>query len=445
MRRLGSIFLALLWLLQPTAALTPGQQAVILSGPSALAWLPTINGAQPTYYADFGSASHYWFSGAQYTSPAAWLTAVTSTFTRATNATYFAGGVIKTAAPNVIRFPTDMNGNGLGIRLTRAQQNLMLHSAFDSGWTAGTGTLNVANIPGPDGNATSASTYIPGVGNTNHNVTQVLSYAASTYTWSVFCKNLGYNFCYLDAANAGSAGTGWAVFDLTTGAVASKGSAATAGTVQLANGWWYCWVTSAITGSSHANDVGALPTSTYGIFAGNGTSAIGVFGASINLGTFPPDYIPTTTVAVSQAVDILFFPYTQTTLTGIVGINSAFPTQAGSLGFTPRNINGRTLFMAATTAVTENTVNGQLGAPIGGSIVDTRKLAVTGSPAGRAVTGQGAVPVSDVNALISGGAPTNLQFGTDQFGDVGTDANLKYVGIWSGLVVPSATLQGLTQ
>lgn len=460
MRRFSAIFLALLWLLSPTAALTPGQQAVLFSGGGANAWIPQLNGVQPLAYADFtsqGTTNHFLVNGAQQASFAAWMTAMGGTFARAGNATYFLKGVLATAGTNVPRFPTDIAGNPLGIRITAAQQNLAIHSAFDSGWTSGTGTLNIATIPGPDGNATSASSYVPANNAaTNRNITQVQSYAANTYTYAIFCQNRGYNFCYLDPTNTGSAGTQFAIYNLTTGNVDNKGSAAVAGTTQLANGWWYCWMTITITGSVHADTIGALPTSTYSIFTGDGVSGIGLFGFSIVLGSFPPDYVPTTTVAVTQALDDL---HTTTT--------AWFPAGAAqNTVFVDAVIDNPGNAAPANAAIWDNGVNqniedvrtastGTNGLVTSGNVIQWTSIsgaaalqgvryknALALAPSNFAIARNGAIFASQASGILPV-SPTRMAIGNSSAG-VSAVGNFRQFGFW-GIRGSNAGIQALTQ
>lgn len=320
------IVLTLLLLLSPIAAGAQGVSNSIggnqgisgnitsqgLSFGGASSPFPVLDGQAPTIYADFtseGLTNKYFVSGVQQANFAAWMTAMGGTFARTGNATLFKSGVINTAATGVPRFPTDLAGNPLGIRLTASQQNIMLHSEFDAAsWTAVAATsFTPATVPGPNGNATSAAGYVPSGTNANHGIflSATTTYATNTYTWSIFAKNNGYNFLVMDPSNIGPGGTLWSVCDLTTGAT-TKGSTATAsGSVQLANGWWYCWFTGPKTAGASATIYGALPTNSFAAFVGDTVSGIQMFGASAVLGSFPPDYIPTTTVAVTQNADDL--------------------------------------------------------------------------------------------------------------------------------------------
>jgi hypothetical protein len=422
--------------------------STVLVLPVLPSWVPSIAGTPATLSADFtteGATNHYWANGQQYAGFSAWLAALGGTYTRASSATYTQSGVLQTATSNTARFPTDINGTPIGIAITGgAGTNIILHSAVDASWTGQIGTLTPAAVTGPDG-TTSAATFVPGTGTNNHGafLTAGTTYTAAVYTVSIFAKNNGYNFLLMDPVNGGSGGAGYATFDLTTGTSVTTGaSAVAAGMVQLASGWWYCWFTFTFTSGTKNNIFGALPTSTYATYAGNGTSGISIFGAQAVLGTTPFDYIPTTTATATQAQDLPSFPYTMTTLTVASTVQSVIG-QGGGLIITPTNINGRLLIMSPTQAATEDSTAGVLACSIGGAITDLRKIASTGGPSGRAVTGQNTTPASDANPLIVG-TPTSLRIGSDLFSDTPLIGNIRSLSLWSGLQVSNSQLQGLT-
>lgn len=461
-RRLSAIFLALLWLLSPTAALTPGQQSVLFSGGGANAWIPQLNGVQPVAYADFttqGTTNHFLVNGAQQVSFATWMTAMGGTFARAGNATYFLKGVLTTAGTNVPRFPTDVSGNPLGIRITAAQQNIVIHSAFDAGfWTAQNVTLTPASVPGPDGNATSAASLIPNTSSGAHNtfLTGFTTYATNTYTIAVFAQNRGYNFLVMDPINVGFAGTTSATYDLTTGAATKQAGVTAAGAIQLANGWWQCWITLPMTTGVRANTYGALPTSTYANYTGDGVSGINLFGVTSVLGTFPPDYVPTTTVAVTQPADDL-----HTTVT------AWFPAGAAqNTVFVDAVIDNPGNASPANAAIWDNGVNqnvedvrtastGTNGLVTSGNVIQWTSIsgpaalqgvryknALALAPSNFAIARNGAIFASQASGILPVG-PTRFALGNSSAG-VSAVGNFRQFGFW-GIRGSNSGIQALTQ
>jgi hypothetical protein len=122
-------------------------------------WLPVANNSPPTIYADLtteGTSNHYWYGRQSYVGFASWLTALGGTFSRASTATYLQSGVVQTAAANVPRFPTDIYGNPLGIRLTGSATNLAIHSQTfeNAAWVKTGSSISTGFSPAPDGTAT---------------------------------------------------------------------------------------------------------------------------------------------------------------------------------------------------------------------------------------------------------------------------------------------------
>lgn len=406
-----------------------------------IAWSPPLIGTTaPDIFGDF-AAAHYSSGATRYSSFSTWLTGISSTYTRASNATYLQSGVIKTATSGTARFPTDLNGNALGIRLTGGGTNIILHSAVDASWTGSIGTLTAGAVPGPDGGATSAAKFIPTVSSNNHSIflTSGTTYTAAAYTVSIFAKNNGYNFLVIDPTNGGPAGTANAVFNLTTGAAVTGAGAAASGTIQLANGWWYCWMTMTFSAGAKTNIFGALPTSSFAIYPGDGTSGISLFGAQAVLGASPLDYIPTVAATATQVADALTIPFSAaSTLTAVAKATMDVFTSGGRLiGVGSGGLINQT---DSTDAQTSNGTNSITAAVT--AWTSANKIGVAGSGAARAIAANNAVATTDANALLAG-AITNLYPMSDN-GSNQSFGNLASIAAWNGLAASNAQLQALT-
>ncbi|MBA3890493.1 MAG: hypothetical protein H0X64_08175 [Gemmatimonadaceae bacterium] len=102
-----------------------------------------------------------------------------------------------------------------------------------------------------------------------------------------------------------------ATFDLAAGTVTATSGAqyVRSGITPYGNGWYRCWLVGTSTGTAHR--FMTYPQASTASFAGDGTTAIYVWGGQIELNAASPSsYNPTTTVAVTRAVDILTRPFT---------------------------------------------------------------------------------------------------------------------------------------
>lgn len=99
-----------------------------------------------------------------------------------------------------------------------------------------------------------------------------------------------------------------AVLNMDTGVITqSGGTNRSASAVNLGGGWWFFGVT----GQAIASGLSGFrfgfsdsPTYAFSSWAGDGTSGMVFAATQVEVGTFPSSYIPTTTAAVTRAVDV---------------------------------------------------------------------------------------------------------------------------------------------
>jgi len=150
--------------------------------------------------------------------------------------------------------------------------NIALQSVVSNTEVAPSGTLTAEKI-------------IPNTTNTNHYVQQILTVVSGqTYTFSFFAKKAEYNFTstFISALNIGVA------WDLQNG-IASSG----ASIEDYGNGWYRC-IVSGVAVSTSASIRIYVQNSSSGVFAGDGTSGIFIWGAQLEQGVSATEYIPTT-------------------------------------------------------------------------------------------------------------------------------------------------------
>lgn len=427
-------------------------------------FLPLVGGVPPTLFADFtteGTTNQYWFNGLQQASFAAWNTAVGGTLTRASNATYTQGGVLKTATSGVMRFPSDSSSVPQGIRITGSiSNNLKQSNTFTTTWTLVSGATPLQNVSGPDAGSNTGWT-LTAAASVGTVLNQTVAIGAPSFV-SVSAKAGTSNFIYISTTDAAGTKTTW--FNASTGAVGTTNST-TSGTptvvqtpatpVALANGWWEFGIanTSATTvsisiGQSDA-DAGTAATTgntvlIYGAQLPNG----GVIQGSVLL-----DYVPTTTVVATQAADNYAITRAFSAVQDTVMVKFTAPPQtnntAGVFSLNDGSSNNRFDFRANTSGNTSIITSGgvlQLSEGWGGSVITANQQVKI------AVALKAGTLAGFKNGLTMGtGAPTSMPVSltTLTIGSVDGFAvplynNIQQIGIWSGVFAGTADLTALS-
>lgn len=425
-------------------------------------FLPLVSGVPPTLFADFtteGTTNNYWFNGNQQASLAAWNTAVGGTFARAGNATYFQGGVLKTATSGVIRFPSDNSSVSQGIRISGIGTNFVLQSnAFTTTWTLSSGAAPVQNVNGPDGGTNTGWTLTAAAGVGTALLQPVVISTPSQF--SVFAKPGTSSFVYITTTDATGAKTTW--FNVTTGAVGTT-NATTSGaptvvqsvptTTQLANGWYWVGLRNAGTiaditiGQSDADNSTASTTgNTLLVFGAQGVSGAAGQGAAGQL-----DYIPTTTAAAGQIADVYqiahTFGTTQSTVlvkftanTVPLGIASIFSlndtTTSNKMELWDSAAFPQTTLVSATSTQTSVAaiafVNNATTKFAQAYQAGSQHLSINGAAV------RTAAPASYLAAI------TRLAIGQQAAATTSAYTNIQQIAVWDGVFANDANLQALS-
>jgi hypothetical protein len=216
------------------------------------------------------------------------------TFTRSSGGSYVGpDGLIKYAGVNQPRFDHDpTTGESLGLMIEEPRSNSFQYSEqFDNSyWDKITSFIQSNVTTAPDGNIT-ADKLIPSLtGTTGGYVVKNQTYVSGTiYTASCFAKAAEFStFSFIFQSSAfGSAIT--TRFNLLNGTLGTITGSATASIQAFPNGWYRCTATA--TATATVSDGIQYRTGNMG----NGTSGIYIWGAQLEVGTFPTSYIPTTT------------------------------------------------------------------------------------------------------------------------------------------------------
>jgi hypothetical protein len=83
----------------------------------------------------------------------------------------------------------------------------------------------------------------------------------------------------------------------------------TAAIVSMGNGWYKCSISAAATITNNATEGAIFSLATQNIaaidsYTGDGTSGIFIWGAQVEVGSFPTSYIPTTTGTLARSADL---------------------------------------------------------------------------------------------------------------------------------------------
>jgi hypothetical protein len=206
-------------------------------------------------------------------------------------------GVIAAINADLPRFdhdPVSLACQGLLIEESRT--NIVLQSAFASGWTFNAaGSFGVTTRTAPDNSTaqvlTDSSTTLSG------QVFQSIALVSGTvYTFSVYVKAVARSIGLIQSFTQ----VGSFTFDLTgSGSVGTPSGVFTNPTIKAVGNDWFR-ITGVLTATATGNNNLGLSTNS-NIYTGN---AWAVWAAQLEVGAFATSYIPTTTTALTRNADV---------------------------------------------------------------------------------------------------------------------------------------------
>lgn len=211
--------------------------------------------------------------------------------------------------------PYEWNTSGVlqGILVEEARTNISTYSSqpANAAWTKGLALTATDNaVDGPFGtNTASALREVAGNFAEKTIATPAANWTAAAYTFSIYAKAVGRDYISIQGKDSGGVNRkAW--FNLATGTVGTVETNITAATITpVGNGWHRCAVTITLPSYgavrwvldvTHADNAAS-----FGVNAGDATKGINIWGAQLELGSFPTSPIETFASSVTRARDVL--------------------------------------------------------------------------------------------------------------------------------------------
>lgn len=171
-------------------------------------------------------------------------------------------------------------------------QRLLQTHALATTWTKAATNNPTQTATGPNGATDAWAVTEDTAAAANHNLNQSASFTSGQAycLMAVAAPRTGDRFLQLVLPSAAFGSNALACFNLATGANQKNGTATACGAVQLANGYWLCWVTGTATATAAGNSQLRLSDSyiiTPSTYTGNGTSGINVWAANLTDTPYP--------------------------------------------------------------------------------------------------------------------------------------------------------------
>jgi len=186
--------------------------------------------------------------------------------------------------------------------LRKGAVNLLLRSEeFDNAsWTKSGSTVSANAIIAPDGTLT-ADKLVEDTANSQHRTFQSYVAQANTYTYSAYIKAAGRNFAELKHLSVVPEPR--IVVNLTTGQITGATNVTSSSATDVGDGWWRVSMTYTTTTSVVSNpQIAIFSTATNGLYLGDGTSGIYVWGAMLQTGISLSTYVRTVAAQASNGV-----------------------------------------------------------------------------------------------------------------------------------------------
>ncbi len=321
-----------------------------------------------------------------------------------------------------------------------ARTNLCLQSqVFDNAsWVKSQTTVSTDATIAPDGTLTADKLVESATSGVEHYVEQIQSIVTNqTYAASLYVKAGELTQFAITIVAVGSTyTTSDILFAISAGVITSISGAAglvsSSITVPVGKGWYRCILIYTLNGTVTSHRIRIYPRQV-GLYLGDITKGLYVWGAQLEVGPTATSYIPTTTAAVTRNADVLTYPDTGN-ISNTAGTSYVEFSAAGVSGLTQqvlaRDTNGRFPYINTFTDRTQ-LYDGttQSDATVGASFINnTQKSAQSWGVGTKSVSYAGtAVVTSAYDGTQGTGA---IAIGCNNSGTEGLGGNIRNVCIW---------------
>jgi hypothetical protein len=348
-------------------------------------------------------------------------------------------------------------GTSLGILVESQSTNYLAGSATIGGtyWGVANATAQQNSAVAPDGTLTATTLVENSAGGAKYAYSNNYTPAASTtYTFSVFVKPNGRNFCMI-YTNLGGAGQS-SMFDLVTGSTSNLSGSGTNQANQCGNGWWRLSVTVTTTSTTAANfQILTASDATTIDYTGNGYSGLLCWGAMLEQSSHASSYIGTTTTAVTRAADSLSVATADIGYTG--GPFTIVSETEGGKGYYPMawalsdESDSNRVYVYRNSSSASDSTNWYLESRSDGASVASAFISSSASAGKLAVS----YDTNDVSSCASGGTVTTdtaaslpasaseLQIGAHWNGNNPLNGHVKRIALY-GEALSDSNLQAIT-
>jgi hypothetical protein len=208
--------------------------------------------------------------------------------------------VLQTAASGAARFDHDpVTGESKGLLIEEQRTNLEVYSEdfSNAAWTKSRATITSNTIVAPDGTLSGDKLIVNDTETAGYVIDTISFTSGTTYTHSIYAK-AGEVTVLRILAQDNAFGSNQAVdFDLSAGTASISYGSPTFSIEDVGNDWYRCSVTAPATASIASGFQVRI------ISTGDGYSGIYLWGAQLEVGTFPTSYIPTSGSQVTRSAD----------------------------------------------------------------------------------------------------------------------------------------------
>jgi hypothetical protein len=163
----------------------------------------------------------------------------------------------------------------------------------NAAWAKARSSVEVDTATSPFGDLSAEKLVEDTTAANSHNINVSQSFTSGTsYTLSVYAKESERPYILLLLPGAAFGSTTFATFNLSTGAIVTSGNSPTTDAVDLGNGWWRVSISKTATATSAGLVEYRIATeaATAGIYTGDGTSGIFIWGAQLEVGSTATEY-----------------------------------------------------------------------------------------------------------------------------------------------------------